>query len=50
MHKEYNMHVVKEHYGKWKYKCGHCEETFVLPLPIMFINMRFAFFMRQKFS
>ena len=20
--KEYNMHVVEEHYGNWKYKCG----------------------------
>ena len=51
MHKEYNMYVVEEHYGNWKYKCGHCEETFVLPLPVMFINnMRFLFFVRQKFS
>ena len=27
-HEEYKTHVVDEHYGKWKYKCGHCEETF----------------------
>ena len=50
-HKKYNMYVVEEHYGNWKYKCGHCEETFVLPLPVMFINnMHFVFFVRQKFS
>jgi hypothetical protein len=50
-HKEYNMHVVEEHYGNRKYKCGHREEIIVLPLPVMFINnMHFGFFVRQKFS
>ena len=27
-HEEYKTHVEEEHYGKWKYKCGFCEELF----------------------
>ena len=27
-YEEYKTHVEEEHYGKWKYKCGFCEEMF----------------------
>ena len=50
-HKEYKMHVVDEHYVKWKYKCFFTVYTFVLPIPMMFFNnVYIVFFVLQTFS
>ena len=27
-HEEYKVHVQDEHYGIWKFKCGHCSSPF----------------------